>query len=85
MLLGAIGGLMWPAITRMPLVAGRLPLMFGLLTMLVFAPAVRDFVAGCRTRWLTLSLGLAILATFPLRVAIGDSAAWRALAAWLVQ
>jgi hypothetical protein len=85
MVLGTIGGLMWPAITRMPLVAGRFPVMFGLLTMLVLAPSVRDFVVGSRVRWLTLSLGLAILATFPLRVLVGNSGVWRGIAAWVIQ
>jgi hypothetical protein len=85
MLLGTIGGLMWPAITRMPLVAGRFPLMFGLLTMLVLAPAARDFLRRSSTRWLSLGIGLGVLATFPLRAAIGNSAAWRAFAAWIIE
>ena len=85
MLLGTIGGLMWPAITRMPFVAGRFPVMFALLTMLVLAPAVHDFVAQSRARWLSLGVGVAVLATFPIRMAIGTSAPWRAFAAWLVQ
>ena len=84
MLLGTIGGLMWPAITRMPFVAGRLPLMFGLLATLVLAPAIRDAVVKSPARWLSLGVGLAILATFPLRVAIGNSEAWRSLARWIV-
>ena len=85
MLLGTIGGLMWPAITRMPLVAGRFGLMFGLLTALVLAPAVRDWIAGARARWLTLTVGVGVLATFPLRVAVGNSAEWRSFAAWVIQ
>ena len=40
--LTTLGGLMWPAITRMPYVAGRPILMFGLLGALVLASAVRD-------------------------------------------
>jgi hypothetical protein len=84
MLFGTLGGLMWPAITRMPVVAGRLPLMFGLLATLLLAPAIRDHLARSRGRWLSLGVGLAILATFPLRVVVGNSAAWRAAAAWLV-
>jgi hypothetical protein len=85
MLLATIGGLMWPAITRMPLIAGRLPLMFGLLTMLVLAPAVHDFLTRSRARWLSLGIGLGVLATFPIRVAIGNSVAWRAFAAWVIE
>jgi hypothetical protein len=85
MLLGTIGGLMWPAITRMPIVAGRFPLMFAVLTTLVLAPAVRDFLTRSRARWLSLGVGVGVLATFPLRLAIGNSATWRAFAAWIVQ
>jgi hypothetical protein len=84
MLLGTVGGLMWPAITRMPLVAGRLPLMFGLLAALVLSPAIRDFLTRSRARWLSLSVGVGVLATFPLRMAFGNSEAWRAMAAWIV-
>jgi hypothetical protein len=84
-LLATLGGLMWPAITRMPIIAGRFVPMFALLTALVLAPAVRDFWHGSRNRWVTLVLGLGILATFPLRVAVGTSASWRAFASWLVQ
>jgi hypothetical protein len=85
MLLGTLGGLMWPAITRMPIIAGRVPLMFGVLAALVLAPAVRDIVMRSRTWWLTLGVGVGILATFPLRVVVGNSQAWRAFAAWIVQ
>ena len=85
MLLGTIGGLMWPAITRMPIAAGRFPLMFGLLATLVLAPAVFDVVARSRARWLSLAVGLGVLATFPLRIVVGNSTMWRAFAAWIVQ
>jgi hypothetical protein len=85
MLLGTSGGLMWPAITRMPLVAGRFPLMFGVLTMIVLAPAAHDFLTRARARWLSLGIGLGVLATFPLRAVIGNSVAWRAFAAWVIE
>ncbi len=85
MLLATLGGLMWPAITRMPILSGRFVPMFALLSTLVLAPAVRDLWHGARTRWVTLLVGLGILATFPLRVVIGTSAPWRAFATWLVR
>ena len=85
MLLATLGGLMWPAITRMPIVAGRFVPMFALLSTLVLAPAVRDLWHGARTRWVSLLLGLGILATFPLRTVVGTSEAWRAFASWLVR
>jgi hypothetical protein len=84
MLLGTIGGLMWPAITRMPVLAGRPLLMFGVLGLLVLAPAMRDLSVRSRARWLSLGVGVAVLATFPLRLLIGNSSAWRAVATWIV-
>jgi hypothetical protein len=85
MLLATLGGLMWPAITRMPFVAGHFVPMFALQAALVLAPAFRDLRQGLRVGRVSLLLGLGILATFPLRQAIGTSAPWRAFAAWLIQ
>lgn len=85
MLLGTVGGLLWPAITRMPFLAGHPPRMFALLALLVLAPAGHDLIARARWRWLSLGLGVAILATFPMRVAIANSAMWRSVAAWLIE
>jgi hypothetical protein len=85
MLLATLGGLMWPAVTRLPIVAGRFPLMFGLLAALVLAPAARDLWTRARERWLTLAIGLAILATFPIRLTVARSPLWRAVAEWLTQ
>jgi hypothetical protein len=85
MLLATVGGLMWPAITRMPYVAGRPMLMFGLLGTLVLASAVRDFWQRSPVRVVSLLGGLLILAAFPIRTAIGLSASWHAFATWLIR
>jgi hypothetical protein len=85
MLYATLGGLMWPAITRLPFVAGRFPLMFGLLAALLLAPAVRDLWRGARVRWITLAIGLSVLATFLLRPLVARSAAWHAIAEWLTR
>jgi uncharacterized membrane protein YozB (DUF420 family) len=85
MLLGTVGGLLWPAITRMPLLAGHPPRMFGLLALLVLAPAGHDLLTRARWRWLSVGLGLTILGTFPMRVAIANSATWRSVATWLIE
>lgn len=85
MVLGTVGGLMWPAITRMPVVAGRPPLMFGLLATLVLAPAIRDLMTRSRWSRLTMGVGVLVLVTFPLRVALANSMAWRTVAEWLVR
>lgn len=84
MLLATVGGLMWPAITRMPFVATRPALMFGLLAALVVAPAARDRFVFSRFHPVSLGGGLLILAAFPLRVLVGRSVLWHSFAAWLV-
>ena len=85
MLLATVGGFMWPAITRMPFVAGRPLLMFGLLGALVFAPTLRDLLLRSRIHPVSFWGGLLILAAFPIRVAIGLTPAWHAVAAWLIR
>ena len=85
MLLGTAGGLLWAAITRMPVVAGPFLPMFLVLSTLVLAPAARDWWMLARTRWLSLGVGLAILLSLPARRMIGNSQAWRDLAAWLIR
>ena len=85
MLLATVGGLTWPAITRMPYVAGRPALMFGLLAALVLAPALYDRLAYPRVNPVSLCGGLLILATFPVRLVVGNSAPWHSFAAWLLR
>jgi hypothetical protein len=85
MLLGTIGGLLWPAITRIPGLAPRFVPMFALLASLVLAPAARDLLVRAPTRWLSLGVGLGILASFPVSTAIGNGGWWRAFSAWISQ
>jgi hypothetical protein len=85
MLLATVGGLMWPAITGMPYVAGRPILMFGLFGALVLASAARDILLRLRVHPVGLRGGLTILAVFPIRVAIGLTGSWHAFAAWLIR
>jgi hypothetical protein len=85
MLLATVGGLMWPAITRMPYVAGRPALMFGLLAALVLAPAVYDRLSYTRFHPVSLWGGLLVLAAFPLRGLVGRTTVWHSFAAWLLR
>lgn len=84
MILGTLGGLMWPAITRMPYVAPHTPLMFALLIGLLAAMPIRDYITVRRIHPVTLWGTLAILASFPARQVIGKTAAWHHVAAWLI-
>jgi hypothetical protein len=83
MLLATVGGLLPPAATRTPLLAGW-PVGLVIFIVLVLAPAARDFLCRAQPRWLGLLVGLGILASIPIRTLVGMSTPWRAFAAWLV-
>lgn len=84
MVFGTLGGLMWPAITRMPYVAPRPLPMFALLLALVLAMPLRDYLVERRLHPVSVWGSVIIIASFPLRTAIGQSAAWHRLAAWIL-
>ena len=84
MLLATIGGFMLPAITRMPVVAGRFLPMFGLLSLFVLAGPAYDLATRRRVHPIYFWGGLLILASFPLRRMIGNSDPWHRFAAWLI-
>src|SRR5687767_9267226 len=84
MLYATLGGLMWPAITRIPVIAGNVGPMSGTLAALLLAPVVRDFLSNSRHRWLSAALAVSVFATFPLRTALGNSDVWRRFASWVV-
>lgn len=83
MLLAVIGGLMWPAITRIPHVAGNVFAMFGLLALLAMAGPVFDLLSSRRVMSLDLWGGLFIIGSLPARMAIASTHWWHGLAAWL--
>jgi len=85
MLLATLGGLLPPAITRMPIVGGRPLPMLAIFGALVLAPAAWDVWRGSRHRWLSVGTGMAVLASVVLRPVVGESAPWRMFAAWLVR
>jgi hypothetical protein len=83
MILAAIGGFAWPAITRLSLVAGMPLRMFGLVALLLLALPLHDLVTRRRVHWASAIGVIVILGSFPLRRAIGATAAWREIAVWL--
>jgi hypothetical protein len=84
MLLATVGGLMWPTITRLPYLSGRFLPMFGYLVLFVVAGPVHDLMTRRRVHAVYVWGGLLILASFPVRRAIGLSDTWRRIAAWLI-
>ena len=85
MLLATTGGLLWPAITRIQPIQGRLPLMYVVLVAFLVASPVRDIIAHRRPHRVDVIGALIVMATFPLGIAIGNSDAWRGFAAWLIR
>jgi len=83
MILAALGGFAWPAITRIPIVAGIPPRMFGTLALLLLVLVLYDLVTRRSVHWASGVGVLVILGSFPLRLAIGVSATWREIAVWL--
>jgi hypothetical protein len=83
MILAALGGFAWPAITRISFVAGMPPRMFGLGALLLLALPLHDLVTRRRVHWATAIGVIVILGSFPLRRAIGGTSAWREIAVWL--
>ncbi len=59
--------------------------MLAVLAAFVLASPIRDRLAGRRVHPVGLRGGLVVLATIPLRTAIGMSPAWHAFATWLVR
>jgi hypothetical protein len=71
MLLSIIGGFLWPAIARMPFVAGKFPLMLGLLVLFVPAGSIHDLLTRRRVHAVYVIGGLLILASFPYELSSG--------------
>jgi hypothetical protein len=85
MVLAGIGGFAWPAITRIPAIAGQPGPMFGLLALLVLALPIHDLVTRRRIHVASAVGIVAIAGSFVLRRVIGRSELWHDVAAWLTR
>ena len=85
MLLATTGGLLWPAITRIQPIQGRVPLMYTVLVAFLLASPVRDLIARRKPHQVDVIGALIVMSTFPLGIAIGNSDAWHGFAAWLIR
>jgi hypothetical protein len=85
MLLATIG-LLTPAIARLPFLAGGGPLAyFGLTDLFVVACLVHDRIGRGRVHPAFAWGGLGLVLSQPLRLLIGGTPAWLALAGWLTR
>lgn len=84
MILAAIGGMLWPAITRIPSLVGSGLWGFAILLPLLLAGPVRDLATRRRVHPVDVWGGLLIVASFPARRALAGTETWHAIAAWLV-
>ena len=85
MLLAVIGGLMFPAITRIPYVAPHPGPMFGIVGLLLLAGPAYDVLTRRRVHAVDVWGGLIIIASFPLRAALSVTQFWHGIAMWLIR
>lgn len=74
-----------PALGRIPILAARGPAaFFGVTILFILSVAAYDYWTRRRVHAVSLWGGLGLAASFPARVALGNSEAWQAFAQWLV-
>lgn len=84
MLLATIGALVPAAIGRLPIIAGRVPVVVAVILLFLAAGPVFDKLTRGRIHPVGLWGGILVFASVPLRIAIGQTAAWQSFASWLI-
>jgi hypothetical protein len=84
MVLGMVS-LLPPAISRWPIAVRHVAIVPVVLLLFLFATPVFDFLARRRQHPVTVWGGVAIVLSVPIRFAIAHTAAWHAIASWLVR
>lgn len=86
LMLLAMVSMLPPSISRWPIaVKHPAPVIMGIMLVFLAAAPISDLVARRRLSRVTLWGGLAVLVSLPLRLAVAQTAAWHALANWLVR
>lgn len=86
LMLLAMVSMLPPSISRWPIaVKHRVPVIMGIMLVFLAAAPIFDFLARRRLSRVSLWGGLAVLVSLPLRFAAAQTAAWHALANWLVR
>lgn len=84
MLLATTGGLLVPAVGRLPGMGGAVPAILGITALFVLAGPIHDLVTARRIHRANLWGALFVLGSFPARLAIAPTEAWHQVARWLV-
>ena len=85
LMLLAMTALLAPAISRWPWIVRHPALgVTGMLLLFVIAPVVGDLLARRRPHAISVWGGLVVIVSGPLRFVVGQTAAWHALAQWIV-
>jgi len=85
MILAAIGGMLWPAITRIPPIAGTGLWGLAILVPLLLAGPVRDLWLRRRVHPVDVWGGALIVASFPARRLLAGTELWHTVAEWLTR
>jgi hypothetical protein len=86
LMLLAMVSMLPPGISRWPIaVKHPAPVIMGVMLLFLAAAPISDLLARRRLSRVSLWGGLAVLVSLPLRFAVAQTAAWHALANWLVR
>jgi hypothetical protein len=85
MLLGTVGGLVPAAIGRLPVIGGHTALLSVTVVLFLAAGPIFDRISRGRMHPVSLWGGLVVFLSVPVRIALGQTDAWRRFAAWLIQ
>jgi hypothetical protein len=85
MLLALIGGLLLPAISRLPWVHEHPPVIPLVFVLFLGAAAVFDRRTLGRLHWVNAWGAAAVFLTVPLRLVLSRTSGWNSVASWLIQ
>jgi len=77
--------LTFPAVTRLPYVRGKTPVIFVVFIGVLLIAPVYEWLSRGRVHRLSAWGGFAVFLTLPMRRVIGETAWWHSFAAWLIR
>jgi hypothetical protein len=81
----ATAALTFPAVTRVPHVRGKTPVIFAVFIVILLVAPVYEWLARGRAHRVSAWGAAAVFLTLPARHAIGQTAWWHSFAAWLIR
>jgi hypothetical protein len=77
--------LTFPAVTRLPHVRGRVPMIFAIFLALLLGAPIYEWLVRGRAHPVSKWGAIAVFVSVPVRTVVGRTAIWHALATWLIR